>query len=100
VRWRDIVLSLGRHPDELAFNAPAGALTVELRRRIIAHKADIIELLFEAEERAALSGCPDWRDAQIWFRAVNSPPAQALARLVIEKGRDAASARRRLECRL
>lgn len=86
------MFSSGKPPGELAFDAPAGALTLELRRRIISHKDDIIELLSEVEGQAALSDCSHWMDARIWPRAVNNPPAQALARLVIEKGRNEASA--------
>jgi TubC N-terminal docking domain len=70
---RGVLLSLGDSSSELAFDAPAGALTIELRERIAAHKADIIEFIFEREERAALSGCPDWMDARKWLRAAEHP---------------------------
>jgi hypothetical protein len=80
----DIQLTLGDRSSELTFDAPVGAFTAELRGRIVACKADIIEILFEREERAALAGAPEWADASMWARAVNHPAIDALRRLGIE----------------
>ena len=75
---RGITLTLGESSSALAFDAPAGALTQSLREMIAAHKADIIQLVFEREERAALSGFPDWQDARTWLRAVEHPATLGL----------------------
>lgn len=81
---RGIIFSLGERSTELAFYAPAGAFAAELRARVVERKAEIIEILFEHEERAALAGAPDWADASMWARAVSHPALEALRRLGIE----------------
>jgi hypothetical protein len=73
-----ILLTLGERSTELAFDAPAGAFTADLRTRVVAHKPDIIEILFEREERAALADAPEWADASMWARAMNNPAVRAL----------------------
>ena len=75
---RGIRLSLGETFDALAFDAPAGAMTSELRAALVAHKPDIIEILFGREERAALAGAPEWADASMWERVMNHPAVCAL----------------------
>jgi hypothetical protein len=78
---RSVTLSIGESSNVLAFDAPAGVLTPDLRAQIVAHKADIIELLFEREERAALQDCPDWMDAGKWQRVTSNPAIQKLQSL-------------------
>jgi TubC N-terminal docking domain len=75
---RGITLALGESSRELAYDAQPSALTPELREMVAAHKPNIIELLLDREERAALSGCPDWQDAWTWLRAVEHPATTAL----------------------
>lgn len=70
---RGISLSLGETFDALDFEAPAGAMTADLRGLIVEHKAEVIQVLFEREERAALMGAPDWCDASVWIRGVSHP---------------------------
>jgi hypothetical protein len=78
---RGILLTIGERSSELAFDAPVGALTAELRELLVKHKPEIIEMLFEAEERASLSGCPEQANAGQWVKAVESPKVQAMLRI-------------------
>jgi hypothetical protein len=73
-----ITLTLGERASELAFDAPVGALTPGLRARIVAHKLDVIEVLFECEERAALMGAADWMDAKTYLLVANDPNVQVV----------------------
>jgi hypothetical protein len=75
---RGIALTLGETSDVLAFDAPAGALTLELRCLLAEHKGDIIQTLFEREERAAVQGAPEWADASVWQRGTTHPCALVL----------------------
>jgi hypothetical protein len=75
---RGIRLSLAETLDALDFDAPAGAMTSELRVALVAYKADVIQVLFEREERAALMGAPEWCDASTWIRGVSHPATLAL----------------------
>jgi hypothetical protein len=73
-----VVLTIGETSDALAFDAPPGAFTPELRARVAAHKRDVIELLHEREERAAIQDAPEWADAGMWQRGTTHPGALAL----------------------
>jgi hypothetical protein len=53
---RGVTLSERGRPEGLRVDAPVGVITPELRAAITEHKADLIQLLFEREERAALMG--------------------------------------------
>jgi hypothetical protein len=75
------VLSVGESTNTLAYDAAPGALTSELRAQIVAHKADIIQTLFEWEERAAMQDAPEWIDARLWSRAMNHPAVLKLQSL-------------------
>lgn len=70
---RGVVLTIDESSDALAFDAPAGALTPELRAALVAHKADVIQILFEREERAALMDVEEWVDASLLSRAMSDP---------------------------
>jgi hypothetical protein len=70
---RGVRLSLGDTLDVLNFDAAAGALTPGLRALIVEHKPEIIEALFDREERAALMGAPDWMDAATFLRVSAHP---------------------------
>jgi hypothetical protein len=80
-RRRGVRLSLGETFDRLDFDAPAGALTSELRARIVAHKGEIVEALFDLEEMAALMGAPEWIDAETFVRAASHPAVLMLQSL-------------------
>ena len=69
---RGVVLTLAQGFG-VGYDAPAGALTPELRARLAEHKPDVAQLLLEREERAALSGCPDATDAGRWARVMSHP---------------------------
>lgn len=62
----------------LRVNAPAGSLTPERRRALVEHKAELLELVYEREERAALQGAPAGCDAVLWLQAVNHPAVRAV----------------------
>jgi hypothetical protein len=62
----------------LQYDAPRGALSPELRRLLVEHKPDVMQLLFEREERAALQNAPEWQDAGLWERGTTHPAALAL----------------------
>ena len=78
---RGVVLTLGESSTTLAFDAPRGALTPALRARLVEHKADVIQTLFEREERAALAGAPEWMDAGAFLRVINHPAVLKLQSL-------------------
>jgi hypothetical protein len=73
-----VALSVGESSDALAFDAPPGAMTPALREQIVAHKADVIQTLFEREERAAIQAAPEWVDASTWHRGTAHPATLAL----------------------
>ena len=73
-----VMLTPGADCGRLRVNAPAGALTQERRRALVEHKAELLELVFEREERAALQGAPAGCDAALWLRAVNHPAVKAV----------------------
>jgi len=79
-----VLLTLGESSSALAFDAPADALTREMQETLAQHKIEIIQILFEHEERAALAGAPDWANASMWASAVNHPALDALRRLGVE----------------
>lgn len=62
----------------LQYDAPRGALSPELRGLLVEHKAEVVQLLFEREERAALQDAPEWQDAGMWERGTTHPAALAL----------------------
>jgi hypothetical protein len=70
---RGVVLGVGESSSALDYDAPAGAMTPELLSLLAAHKAEVIQVLVEREERAALSGCPDNVSASQWARVMNHP---------------------------
>jgi hypothetical protein len=75
---RGVVLTVGERSDSLAFDAPACALTPELRERLAARKADVIDVLVEREERAGLMNVEEWVDASLLARAVSHTATAAL----------------------
>lgn len=68
-----VLVTLGAGAGRLRVDAPAGALTEELRGTLAEHKAELLELVYEREERAALQGAPAGHDAALWLRAANHP---------------------------
>lgn len=70
---RGVRLDLGESSAVLTFDAPPGALTPELRAELIDNKPDVLQLLFEREERAALQDAPEWMDAALWARVGRHP---------------------------
>lgn len=83
---RGVVLSVGECSDSLAFDAAPGALTPELRALLLAHKADVIQVLCDREERAALQDAPEWADASAWRRGTTHPAALALLDVFARRG--------------
>ena len=75
---RGVRLTLGERAGTLEFDAPAGAMSAELRDALAAHKGAIVDALFEREERAALQGAPEWMDAATFLRVVNHPAVMKL----------------------
>jgi hypothetical protein len=73
-----VLLTPGTDSGRLRVNAPAGALTQERRRALVEHKAELLELLYEREERAALQGAPAGCDAALWLKAANHPAVRAV----------------------
>lgn len=73
-----VLLTLGADSGRLRVEAPAGALTPEWRRALVEQKAELIELVYEREERAALQGAPADCDAALWFEAANHPAVSAM----------------------
>lgn len=49
-----VSVSLGTSSSELSMDAPRGTLTPELTELLREHKADLIELVYEREEAAAI----------------------------------------------
>lgn len=78
---RGITLSLGASSSKLAYDAPPDALTPKLRALLVAHKAEVIQALFEREERAALAGAPEWMDPGAYARVMNHPAVLKLQSL-------------------
>jgi hypothetical protein len=74
---RGVVFTLGES-FALHFDAPAGAMTSELRALLIEHRPAVVQLVFEREERAALQDAPEWQDAGMWQRGTQHPAAVAL----------------------
>lgn len=66
-----IVLTIGETSSALAYDAPLGVMTPELRAQLIAHKADVIQVLYEREERAGLQDAPEWSDASMWHKGIS-----------------------------
>jgi hypothetical protein len=75
---RGVLLTIGERSDRLDFDAPSGAMTAELRARVAAHKADVIAVLYDREERAAIQDAPEWADASMWHRGTTHPATLAL----------------------
>lgn len=50
-----VSVSLGASSSELSLDAPRGTLTPELTELLREHKADLIELVYEREEAAAIA---------------------------------------------
>ena len=82
---RGVALYIGEASDGLAYDAPAGALAPELREALREHKAELIALLYDLEERAAIEGCPEWMDARAWRRMTDSPAVRFLLARGCEK---------------
>lgn len=68
-----VLLTPGADCGRLRVNAPAGSLTPERRRALVEQKAQLLELVHEREERAALQGAPADCDAALWLKAANHP---------------------------
>lgn len=49
-----VSVSLGKSSAELSLDAPRGVLTPELTDLLREHKADLVELVYEREEAAAI----------------------------------------------
>lgn len=73
-----VLLTPGAGCGRLRVNAPAGSLTPERRRALVEHKAELLELVYEREERAALQGAPADCDAALWLRASEHPAVRAV----------------------
>ena len=71
-------LRLFAEGEALKVKAFRSALTDEARAMIAEHKPALLDLLFDREERAALSGCPDDVPAALWMRAVENPKVQMM----------------------
>lgn len=76
-----MLLTPGTDSGRLRVNAPAGALTPERRRALVEHKAELLELVHEREERVALQGAPAGCAAALWLRAANHPTVQTVLEL-------------------
>ena len=74
---RGVLFTLGEG-FALNYDAPAGAMTSELRAALVAHRADVVQFIFEREERAAIQEAPEWADAGIWHRGTTHPTALVL----------------------
>lgn len=68
-----VVLSVGESSKSLAFDAPAGVMTQSLCESIREHKPELIQILFEREERAGLMEVEEWVDASLLARAMSNP---------------------------
>jgi hypothetical protein len=64
--------------DALKVRGFRSVLDEESRTLIRVHKPALLDLLFDREERAALSGCPDDVEAALWVRAVENPKVQTV----------------------
>ena len=73
-----VLLTLGTDSGRLRVNAPAGALTREWRRALVELKAELLELVYEREERAAIQGAPAGCNAALWLKAANHPAVRAV----------------------
>jgi hypothetical protein len=71
-------LTPGADYGRLRVNALAGSLTPEQRRALVELKAELLELLDEREERAALQGAAVARDSALWLKAASHPAVQAV----------------------
>lgn len=58
---------------DVKVRGPHSVLTPEVLEGVRASKDELVELLFEREERAALQGCPDNLDASTWVRVMSHP---------------------------
>lgn len=64
----NVVLSFGERIHTLEIEGPRGALTSELKGLITENKPDLIELVYEREERAAIEDEARIAEAQIRLR--------------------------------
>ena len=65
----------------LKTRGPRAALTPEVLGEVGALKSEIVEALFDREERVALQGCPDGISAAKWERVMSNPAIQKLQSL-------------------
>lgn len=71
----------------LRIDAPVGVVTPELRDLLARHKPDLLDLLFEREERAALMGATGKKgtehfiDAREFITAANDPRVREVLRI-------------------
>jgi RecA/RadA recombinase len=75
---RGVALELSQDFSALRVEAPAGAITPELRRELGERKEELIDALFDREERAALQGAPEGCDSLLWQQAISAPQVQAM----------------------
>lgn len=83
-------VELRREGAELAFRAPKGALTPELRERLATHKADLVSLL---QDRARYLAC-SYAQERLWFLQQldpNSPVYNVASALRLEGPLDVAA---------
>ncbi|MGI8656846.1 MAG: hypothetical protein ACR2LC_16700 [Pyrinomonadaceae bacterium] len=69
-----VCVSLGASSSELSIDAPRGTLTPELTELLREHKADLIELVYEREEAAAIEDEGQLSDIGRAYLEAQSPP--------------------------
>jgi hypothetical protein len=83
---KGVALSLGKSSSELSIDTPRGTLTPELTELLREHKADLIELVYEREEAAAIEEEGRLSDTGRAFLEAQAP------RVTVADGVDAALA--------
>jgi hypothetical protein len=71
---KSINVALGASSSELSVDAPKGTLTPELTELLREHKADLIELVFEREEAAAIEDEGQLSDIGRAYLEAQAPP--------------------------
>jgi hypothetical protein len=74
-------LVLTAEGNAIRLRGPRSAVTNDVRRAVRKHKDELVEALFDREERAALQGCPEWMDARKWARVTGHPAVRRLTEL-------------------
>jgi len=69
-----VSVSFGASSSEISVDAPRGTLTPELTELLREHKADLIELVYEREEAAAISDEGRLSDIGRAYLEAQSPP--------------------------